>query len=388
MVAQTVKYDFIDALRGWAILGVVLVHTNQWLPATSTALSAIAQKGSMGVQLFYITSALTLALSLHSRYKKEGSPFKSFFIRRFFRIAPLFYLAVVFYLWRDGMTPRFWAPEGLSLWHILSTVTFTNGWHPTAINSVVPGCWSIASEMGFYLLAPICFLLMSDLKKAIIGTGLFLIGGLGMTMVAKTALSPFFQQYPQELVRAFFFMWLPSQLCIFSMGFILYYVLKIIRNNKYQSRSFSFILAATSIAIMYIFSDAYGKHVFYGTAFMLFSISLMLNRLPLFINAPVCTLGKLSFSVYITHFAVISAFDHIKIDSLISTYFYGDISFAVGTICVLIATAILSKLTYELVEKNGIKLGSHIIAKLGYGSSQDSSSAKQATLTAQYQTGH
>ena len=63
------NYDFIDSLRGFAVLGVVLVHSSQWVAPVSEVLQNIASQGARGVQLFYIASALTLCLSMRERGK-------------------------------------------------------------------------------------------------------------------------------------------------------------------------------------------------------------------------------------------------------------------------------------------------------------------------------
>lgn len=124
------NFAFVDALRGWAVIGVILVHTYQWIPCSSETLGTIAKRGAFGVQLFYIISAFTLFLSLSRRYFSDTSPFICFFIRRFFRIAPLFYLAILFYSILDGLGPRFWAPNGVGALHIILTALFLHGWMP------------------------------------------------------------------------------------------------------------------------------------------------------------------------------------------------------------------------------------------------------------------
>ena len=101
---ENTNLRYIDALRGLAIIGVVISHcslygSNILYPSF---FSSILANGARGVQLFYIASAFTLFLSLHNRYNKEEKAFKNFFIRRFFRIAPLYYIGVCYYLWQDG----------------------------------------------------------------------------------------------------------------------------------------------------------------------------------------------------------------------------------------------------------------------------------------------
>src|SRR3954453_3371021 len=92
------KLTFIEALRGYAILGVVLTHSTQKLTDLPHWLHNIGIQGARGVQLFFIVSAFTLFYSLSRKYETHSLEVKDFFIRRFFRIAPAFYAAFLFYL--------------------------------------------------------------------------------------------------------------------------------------------------------------------------------------------------------------------------------------------------------------------------------------------------
>ena len=96
------KLKYIDALRGLAILGVLIVHCgghgdNGAIPQS---LLAIISNGARGVQLFFIVSAFTLFLSMTHKYEQEKHPKLNFFIRRFFRIAPMYYIGIVYYLFQ------------------------------------------------------------------------------------------------------------------------------------------------------------------------------------------------------------------------------------------------------------------------------------------------
>jgi peptidoglycan/LPS O-acetylase OafA/YrhL len=144
------RFAYIDALRGYAILMVIAVHASLFynLPPTQLALAAL---GARGVQLFFVASAMTLFMSWHSR--NDGA--KAFYIRRFFRIAPMYYLCLPIFLYFDGFGPTIYAPDGLSIRHILMALTFTHGFMPDTLNSVVPGSWSIADEMIFYAIFPL-----------------------------------------------------------------------------------------------------------------------------------------------------------------------------------------------------------------------------------------
>ena len=91
------KFDWIDFGRGIAVLLVIMIHSAQAFQ-TSGELKKITHTGDIGVQLFFILSGLTLFSSYSNRYNIDGCyRNKFFFIRRLFRIAPLYTLAAVFY---------------------------------------------------------------------------------------------------------------------------------------------------------------------------------------------------------------------------------------------------------------------------------------------------
>lgn len=100
------KYRYIDNARGLAILMVILVHTSQSVQLEWGIISILSGYGQMGVQLFFVASALTLCLSFHQR-KDEPNPILAFYIRRLFRIAPMYYLGLFGYLAFRTLTEYF-----------------------------------------------------------------------------------------------------------------------------------------------------------------------------------------------------------------------------------------------------------------------------------------
>ncbi len=162
------KYSYIDILRGIAMLGVVAVHSSQQVKSLNTTVAWIFNFGQTGVQLFFVASAISLCLSSTQRNEKSSI---YFFTRRFFRVAPLFYLAIIFYfLWRVcieyyklGVVV---IPDNYSICAVIETIFFVHGFDPKNFNYVVPGGWSIGVEMSFYAIFPILFFIQSKYKKS------------------------------------------------------------------------------------------------------------------------------------------------------------------------------------------------------------------------------
>lgn len=152
------KLSFVDALRGIAILMVIGVHHGQNFRDLPT-LQLVSGFGQMGVQLFFVASAYTLCRSMDSR---PGEPFRNFYIRRYFRIAPLYYIGIALYAGVAYLQASFGGTNRLadySAVNIASNIAFVHGFFPAANNTIVHGGWSIATEMLFYAAFPLLFMM-------------------------------------------------------------------------------------------------------------------------------------------------------------------------------------------------------------------------------------
>jgi peptidoglycan/LPS O-acetylase OafA/YrhL len=88
MTATPPRFAYLYSVRALAILAVIGVHTrNHQLPEPWHSWVGAMQTG---VQLFFLASAITLLFSWNAR--NDG--LINFYVRRLFRIAPLFWLAI------------------------------------------------------------------------------------------------------------------------------------------------------------------------------------------------------------------------------------------------------------------------------------------------------
>lgn len=359
------KYAFIDALRGLAILGVILIHTSQWIPPQTYILSLIGSNGAQGVQLFFIASALTLFLSMSARQKKENSPTRNFFIRRFFRITPMYYLALVVFLLIDGLSKRYWAPNGLQWWDPVMTVFFLNGWHPELINSMVPGGWSIVVEMTFYLLVPFLFVRLKNVKSTLLFIGVTLLLGWGLNAWMTQVYTPVYPKDQQYLVSSFTFFWFFSQLPVFGIGILVYHLFQ--RYKTVTDRGLGFVLLLIFVFLAFAFldtstyQDLIPHHFLMAVAFAFLVFGMYFTNLRLLVNRATVWIGKISFSLYLVHFGMLrwlqAVFPH-------GFPLAGDFGMLAGYILLTVLAIIVSAVTYNLVERPGMDLGKYIIERL------------------------
>ena len=147
---------YLDGLRGIAILAVLAIHSSQLVAGLSQPLRDLTFYGVRGVQLFFIVSGFTLTIT------HAGRPLAllNFAVRRFFRIAPMFYAGAALYLVLAATTAMPLSTRDATASDVAATLFFVHGWVPSAINTVVPGGWSIAAEAMFYIAFPAILMLV------------------------------------------------------------------------------------------------------------------------------------------------------------------------------------------------------------------------------------
>jgi peptidoglycan/LPS O-acetylase OafA/YrhL len=359
MVEQK-KFDFIDALRGVAVLLVITAHTP--LPPRISVLNVV---GSYGVQLFFIVSAFTLFLSLEAKSGREVRPFLFFFIRRFFRIAPAFYLAAAFYLLKGGLGPTPWAPTGIHAWQIISTLLFVNGWHPQSINAVVPGGWSIAVEMNFYLVVPFCFVLITNAYRAFFtAAGLVVAGVVLNRLMLPSLLSGYAGQ--TTIVGWFPQLWFPAQAGVFSIGFLLFFLFKDrVGTASMGKGAAAGLLGLTAYLLLVCATTQFvliPGHFVAAVALGIACYALSAQSLSAIVNPLVCYVGKISFSVYLFHFWAIDIVqDHIAFLWAPANAYAGAAMFFASTALI---TCLIASVTYRLIEQPGQRVARLIIARI------------------------
>jgi peptidoglycan/LPS O-acetylase OafA/YrhL len=346
------RQAFIDSLRGWAILGVLMVHCCIALPPQNWLLWWFMQQGSKGVQLFFIISALTLSTSWTTAHVNEHHVKPAFFIRRFFRIAPMFYLAIILYIFLNGLSATYWAPNGIQWWSILMTTLFIHGLHPESINAVVPGGWSIAVEVIFYTWFPFLIQHIQSLGKATF----FLLISFIICVANQEIIPVLFSCTTKQhyIIKNFTELNFLNQLPIFAMGMICHISIKRKSNNSH-----TIMLFGAFSLLVYFFAKTPAT-LWAGCAFSICTIFLASTPVWMCVNRFMTTLGKLSYSIYLIHFAVLTILGQSGVRQ---QFGHGNAASIGYFALVTLASAALATVSYNIIEKPGIALGQRIIDK-------------------------
>ena len=361
------RYASIDALRGLAIVGVVAAHSRHLFIGLPSLADALAKLGSCGVQLFFVLSAFTLMNSRAARH--DGAA--RFYVRRLFRIAPMFWLATAVYFGLDRLlgTP-FWLGGAVDARSVLLTLLFSHGWSADRINAIVPGGWSIAVEMNFYLLFPLLALGARSLGRAVA----MLVAALLVAIAANAAAAALVPPGPR--VDDFIYYWLPNSLPAFMVGVVAFH-LRDRAARRWPAAILLVVLAAGLAAVvargLLPWASSLAQPVGRGSAVAVAGLLLILAlyRLPagaalsrLLANGAMVRLGRISFSVYLLHFLVIEALRRgvglIRLpDGAADLLWLASVPVLIGL------TALPALLAERWIEQPGIRAGGWLLRRAG-----------------------
>lgn len=368
-------YGYIDCIRGYAVLMVMTGHYAYLFPNLPYPVHRIAVMGWYGVQLFFITSSLTLLLSWDHELRTRGvADTRAFFMRRFFRIAPAYYTAGVLYFF------VFPPLGGFDAIQALATASFLNNWHPALIPTVagrwnvVPGGWSISVEFTFYLLFPWFAALVRSLRAAVLFILATIIVGAIADRIDLTLLAG---AYKPAALRDFLFFWFPNEASVFGFGAVVFLLIRRAAPPRPTDPRLPILFAAIAIAAFFALAFVPLGHFLGDRPFVPASLAVCpplalfvvaMSRLPpglpsgLLVNRFAAAMGKVSFSAYLLHFAVLAGLEHVPRLIFADATGYGAIvAFVlVWPVAALLVFAI-AWCSYSLIERPGMALGKALI---------------------------
>ena len=349
---------FLDALRGLAALWVVIYHT-VLIPAQDLALprwaEKIAKNGGMGVTLFFVVSAFSLFYTMPLRLR-EPRPWVSFLVHRFFRIAPLFYFAMVVYLIRDKL--MYGVSHGFQ--DIVTSATFTFNLLPQGQQGWVWASWTIGIEMLFYALFPVFYCLARNRYQAI-----SLTLGLLIFWTAIEGLAAYIPSDPKS--RELFLQWsFLKFLPIFGCGAIAFHMLMDNGRIIEKSRDAGILLLMAAFVLWvalvngWLPANLFGNPYYWqGLVFLCFLLGAAWAPIRLIVNRFSTYLGRISYSLYLNHPTLV-----LLLSPIYAWIYRHELGLTISFLaCVMITVTVaitISEITYRLIEDTGNRLGKRV----------------------------
>lgn len=358
------RQAYLTSLRSFAALAVVLVHVH-YLPEPDVRVPlqivAYVDAGVLGVPLFYMLSAFTLCFSATGR---EGEGLLAFYLRRFFRIAPLFYVMTCVYLYYQGIPSIF---AVISNFLLFFNVIPTN----SVYEGIVWASWSVGVEVLFYAAFPLIFAYAKDIEKSV----RFLIVALIIAAVTKFLLAQGLL-IPLNVSTAdaekYAVLSIFTNLPYFAFGFLVFHLNALARfmNADSQRQVGKVLLLGGALGLIcipnasdYFMSNPVPLKVMMVLTFGMLVLGLAMHPVASVTNRVTIYLGEISYSIYLTHCLVIW---HLMpfyptIEQQFSNVW---ISFGLCATLTVAAVIAASTMTYYCIERPFIRLGSHIVRSL------------------------
>jgi exopolysaccharide production protein ExoZ len=286
-------------------------------------------------------------LTLMTSWSRSNDGTAPFFVRRLFRIAPMFWLALIFYV-----------PPDAAWWKIAMTATFTHGLHPETIyTEIVPGGWSIADEALFYLLFPVVAATITSWRRAACLLAASLVISIAAERYLFTAIEYAFPNLDSDLGHTAVFLSFPLQAPAFATGIFVFHVLEKRPELRPWTVQALLIGAISALALQCAIGNPHNLQR-YDLLFGAVAIALALGAGRWLVNGAIRYLGKISYSVYLIHFTMLAP--AARTASLVTEQ--PVLKFGLMLAVTTALSALAASVTYYLIENNGIRLG-HAVAR-------------------------
>ena len=361
----------LEGLRAYLALWVLIGHAlweSGYRPQALSGLSKLILSGEYAVDLFIIISGFVIFLSLD----KQRETYQQFIVRRFFRLFPVFIVLFAFAIplsqlsmWNVTLASTYLAPEDVDRligtlgswweniqWHLPLHLVMLHGLVPEVLLANAPAAflipaWSVSLEWQFYLVAPLAYALAVSSRP---------FNRLGLCAVCLALFMAARYLLPSVTHSAA----LPFQVEFFFLGAASYFVYRQLSGRVLPDILFP---VACSLAVfLFVLSD--NSWPLIPIVLWVVFLGLILehpasfsSRLvsPLLTNPFVRYLGRISYSMYLSHALVIIMMQHallMWVPQLIQMVHAG-----VLLACTTVATIAVSAGLYRFLETPGIQAG-------------------------------
>ncbi len=329
---STSYFPALDGLRAICIMLVISYHLHENVPSFI--------HGAIGVDIFFVLSGFLITTLLLREKEKYGSvSLKGFYVRRAFRILPVYYLVLLFYF------PIIWLLHDAARWHELKSalpylLTFTQEYRPEWTGKVYAQTWSLGYEEKFYLLWPLLVLAVYSLRRS--RTIILLAIGAGILFL------------PWEPSRSYGALLLGSLLGVLldrsSQNRFQPYWMKIHPWLALGMVSVAYILYGMDKAPILLFSTA--------VTFLVGALVLRQSLTRRLLEHPWMVLpGKRSYAMYLVHVLVINAVTAAAVKAHVDTWF-------VVLPLAYLGSFLFATVLFYLVERPCVEYGRSLSRKL------------------------
>lgn len=351
----------LECIRGLAIALVFLFHSYGISgispPAEHSLAMSFIVSGNTGVTLFFVLSGFLLGQPWLKSFIDNTIPpphLWSFYAARGLRVLPLYYAAVLFSVivsgkWLLGLEAMLFGFVGFEIF------PYSVVW------------WTLSTEVQFYILLPLAFLLWLSGKPG----KLLLLAILAIWLyfyTSRVAINPLPEKNLSYLMAKSIFGMLPAFLAGLLAGY-LYLIAKqrqVLSANALPVRIGGLVVSIFAVILLALvlkqaadMGDQAAKqswhihHTYEAVLWAVLILSLLLCKLPgkqLLVNRPMAITGKLSYSIYLNHVPILFFMIYTLRESMGIEAYQASVWLYVMPVLAFVASLSMAYVSYRLIE--------------------------------------
>lgn len=325
MSTKADRYEGIDGLKAYAIIGIVLMHVlaNGKYGVGGFVFEQLIPSFTNLVFLFMMVSGFGMCCGYYQKVVDRTISMEDFYKKRYIKIWPYFALlcAVDFVI----------SPSKDSLCEVFANLTLCQGLLPNANISVIGVSWTLAVIFVFYMLFPFFCFLLGNKKRA--------WGVAAAALVFNYLCSSYFNAGRTNIVYDAIY---------FVVGGLVF----LYRNNLAEFAQKHKMIAGAILMVSTVLYFVLGcftfKMLFFCVAALVYTLGS--NQGGLLVNPIAKFLGGISFEIYLCHMVIYRALERLKLIHLFGDGILAYTFTAVAVICGSVVFSVCAKWFLNKIE--------------------------------------
>lgn len=333
MSTKTDRYEGIDGLKAYAIIGIALMHVlaNGKYEVGGFVFEQLIPSFTNLVFLFMMVSGFGMCCGYYQKIVDRTISMEDFYKKRYIKIWPYFALlcAVDFII----------SPSKDSLFEVFANLTLCQGLLPNANISVIGVSWTLAVIFVFYMLFPFFCFLMGNKKRA---WAVAVIAGVFNYLCSEYFFDANhvvgFSARTNIIYDAIYFI---------AGGLIFLYRKKLAEfATKYKV--FAAIILLGSVIIYFALGGSTFTMLFFCVAALIYTLGCKAGGL--LVNPVAKFLGSISFEIYLCHMVIYRVLEKLHLVHLFGNGLLAYVFTAVAVICGAVVFSVCAKWFLNKIE--------------------------------------
>ena len=325
MSTKADRYEGIDGLKAYAILGIALMHvlSNGKYEIEGFVFEQLIPAFTNLVFLFMMVSGLGMCCGYYQKIIDRKISMEEFYSKRYIKIWPYFALLCVL----DFVI----SPSKNSLYEVFANLTLCQGLLPNANISVIGVSWTLAVIFVFYMLFPFFCFLLGNKKRA--------WGVAAAALVFNYLCGSYFNAGRTNIVY--------DAIYFIAGGLIFLYGKELAEfAQKYKVVAGAILLVAT--VVYFVLGSTTVTMLFFCVAALIYTLGC--HRGGVLVNPVAKFLGSICFEIYLCHMVIYRVLEKLHLIHLFGNGLLAYIFTAVAVICGSVMFSVCAKWFLNKIE--------------------------------------